>query len=724
MALDQYSLCPCGNGKKIKFCKCHEHYSEIEKLDRMIQGEQYVAALDHVNQLLKSIPSEPWLLAMKCEVLLKLNEIEPLEEASAKFIRLQPDNPLAKMYRSLVAVVRGNAEEGCSLLLQGLAATNGPLHPFFLTAMINLIELLINSRRFLTAMMHAEILLSIAEGFEQAEKLATEMYSTLSTDDRVSILQREVPPSPPEADDQPYAERYREALALLAKTHITQSKTKLDGIIREFGPQAPLLSARLHCQLMIADTDGAAETCLRLAKTESLSVAQKVYYQALAFELAPKKSGAAVDMELAVYELSDEAEIEAKLISNARLVPVKSEMMRDMFKAITSEEVPPKATYVLAVPVLGDEFAQSRPKASGQWIALMGKQTDKPARLFALEPKIGYQAEWFKQLIQDVGLANAKREISATLPSSVLAFFDATVQVDQRPGPNQHASFSKAIRELDRQNFLNFPVPMFNGGTPKSVASQSQYHTELLALLLFWQASGKSKLESTDFVALHQELGLEAPKVDPADDTFDLVGGASYFWTDLSKIDEKGLLQLAQSALTRGVHSVMSGLADRIEEVKWPDELYISADYTKLSLQARVERDLEKAEKILFQLVEKGRVLKFTIGNAVLERCRILHSLNRETEATEYLIKIFTECPDDPAIQQYANMMSMREAEANRGSRGGGDLDDALLGRGAAGKAPTPASSSSKLWTPDQGPEDVGQGSSGGSGSGLWVPGQ
>ncbi len=723
MALDQYSLCPCGNGKKIKFCKCHEHYSEIEKLDRMIQGEQYVAALDQINHLLKTIPSEPWLLAMKCEVLLKLNEIEHLEEASAKFIRLQPDNPLAKMYRSLVAVVRGNAEEGCSLLLQGLAATNGPLHPFFFTAMVNLIELLINSRRFLTAMMHAEILMSISEGFDQAEQMATEMFSTLSTDDRVSILQREVPPSPPEADDQPYAERYREALALLAKTHITQCKTKLDGIVREFGPQAPLLIARLHCQLMVADTDGAAETCLRLAKTETLSAAQQIYFQALAFELAPKKTGVAVDMDLAVYELSDEADIENKLIGSSRLVPVKSEMMRDMFKAITSEEVPPKATYVLAVPVLGEEFTDCRPKASGQWIALMGKQTDKPARLFALEPKIGYQSDWFKQLIQELGLTTAPREVRTTLPSSVLAFFDATVQVDKRPEANHHASFSKAIRELDRQNFLNFPVPILNGGTPKTLANQSQYRTELLALLLLWQASGKSKLEAADFAALHQELGLEPPKVDPADDIFDLVGGASYFWTDLSKIDEKGLLQLAQSALTRGVNSVMSGLADRIEEIKWPDELYVSADYTKLSMRARVERDLEKAEKILLQLVEKGRVLKFTIGNAVLERCRILHSLNRETEATEYLIKMFTECPDDPAIQQYANMISMREAEARRG-RGGSDIDDALLGRGASGKAPTPASSSSKLWTPDQGAENAGQGSSGGSESGLWIPGQ
>ncbi len=410
MALDQYSLCPCGNGKKIKFCKCHEQYVELEKLDRMIQGEQYVAALDHSNQLLKTLPSEPWLLAMKCEVLLKLNEVEHLEEASAKFIRLQPDNPLAKMYRSLVAVIRGNAEEGCTLLLQGLAASNGPLHPFFMTAMYNLIELLMHSRRYLTAMMHAEILMTISEGFEQAEQFATQTYATLSGDDRVSILQREIPPSPPEADDQPYAERYREALALLAKTHIGHCKTKLEGIIREFGHQPPLMIAKLHCQLMLADTDGAAESALRLAKSESLPFSQQVYFQALAGELSPKKAGAAVDLEVACYELGDDSEVETKLITGSRLLAVNSEMMRDMFLAITNEEVPPKAMYVIAVPVFSDQFPESRPRASGQWMALMGKQTDKPARLFVIEPKCGYQADWCKEIIEEIGLAgpNAK----------------------------------------------------------------------------------------------------------------------------------------------------------------------------------------------------------------------------------------------------------------------------------------------------------------------------
>ena len=50
MAIDAYSLCPGGTGKKIKFC-CNDFLPELQKIDRMIEGEQYLACLKHVDQL-------------------------------------------------------------------------------------------------------------------------------------------------------------------------------------------------------------------------------------------------------------------------------------------------------------------------------------------------------------------------------------------------------------------------------------------------------------------------------------------------------------------------------------------------------------------------------------------------------------------------------------------------------------------------------------------------
>ncbi len=724
MSMDQYTICPCGNGKKIKFCKCHEHLAEMEVVDRMIQGEQSVAALDRINSLLKTLPSEPWLLAMKCELLLKLQETESLEETSAKFIRLQPDNPLAKMYRSLVAIMRGNVEEAANLLVQAIAGTSENLHPLFMTVAINLIESMMQRRYFLSSLMHAEMLLGIAG--EQSAEMTNEIYNSIINQQNISILQRESPPSPPEADDQPYAERYREALALLERYQVQQCRTKLDAIQREFGPQGPLLIAKLQCQLLIVDIDGATETCLRLAKTDGLLEAQKVYFQALAFELSATKSGIGVPLDLTSYEVADES-IEQKLVSSTSLIPMKPESVRELLNALTGEEVPPKSAYMLVKPVLGEEFAEYRPRQAGQWIVYYGRQTDKPPRIVMIEPTRGYQQAWTKSIVEELGLPESSRTVLQSLPNSPLLFISATVQVDKMPPNDLAPAFNAAVRELDKQLFLDFPLPMLNGGTPSSCANDPVYKTELAAFLLFWQAAGTSKLSATDFADLAGKLSLEKIKLSSTEDTFDLVGGASYFWIDLEGIAPDDLLQMAQSALTRNVTSIYESMADAITATKWPEELEISADYTKLALRTRSSKSFEEAEKLLEQMYEKGKVLGVPIGNVVLERADVLQQLGRSEEAGMFLRKALTEVPRDPVLMQFVQMqmMRMQQQQAAGGGGRGADVGAALARHGS--QAPTPASSGSGLWTPDQGsPEATGKpaSASGSGGSGLWIPGQ
>jgi len=655
---------------------------------------------------------------MKCELLLKLQETESLEETSAKFIRLQPDNAVAKMYRSLVAIMRGNVEESANLLVQAIAGSSGVLHPLFMTVAVNLVEMLMQRRQFMSALMHAEMLLSISGDGEEANQMAHEIYNSLITQDTVSILQREMPPSPPDADDEPFAERYREALALLGRYQVNQCKTKIDGIQREFGTTAPPLIAKLHCQLLVADSDGATETCLRLAKSSGLSEGQQAYYEALAFELSPSKSGVAIQLEVCSYELEDETSLEAKLVSSTRLMPLKTDSIRGMFQALTKEEVPPKACYLVAMPVLGDEFTEFRPRQSGQWIALLGRQTDKPPRLFTLEPSRGYQFDWSRELRDELGLSNAPREVIHSLPISPVAFFNSTIQVDKRPPNEISEAFGANSRKMDRDHFLDFPVPLLNGGTARSVIGKPEYKTDLLALLLYWQASGMTKLTSEDFAELHKFLEIEQPKYNAQSDIFDLVGGASYFWTDLETIEGDELLQLSQSALSRGVPTVFGELSNRIQSMQWPEESAIPADYTALCLRTRASTNLDEAELLMLQMIEKGKVLGVPIGNAVLERADMLKSLGRTEEANAFLQKSIRESPDDPVLQQFMQMMMMRMQQAQAG-RSGIDGEN-VLGRGA------PAAGGSGLWTPGQSsaPEPARQpaSSSGGSGSGLWIP--
>jgi hypothetical protein len=50
MAIDPYSPCPGGTGKKIKFC-CSELMGDLEQIERLTEGQQYAAALAEVDRL-------------------------------------------------------------------------------------------------------------------------------------------------------------------------------------------------------------------------------------------------------------------------------------------------------------------------------------------------------------------------------------------------------------------------------------------------------------------------------------------------------------------------------------------------------------------------------------------------------------------------------------------------------------------------------------------------
>ena len=56
MAIDAYSPCPGGTGKNIKFC-CGDFLPELQNIERMFEGEQYLACLQHLDRLLAREPA-------------------------------------------------------------------------------------------------------------------------------------------------------------------------------------------------------------------------------------------------------------------------------------------------------------------------------------------------------------------------------------------------------------------------------------------------------------------------------------------------------------------------------------------------------------------------------------------------------------------------------------------------------------------------------------------
>jgi hypothetical protein len=110
MAVDPYAPCPCGSGKKLKFC-CTDLIGDIEKIHRMIEGDQPRAALKHVEQTLAKHPRRASLLDLKATLEMSLDEMAAAGETVREFLEVEPNNPAAHACQAmyLAAAERGSA---------------------------------------------------------------------------------------------------------------------------------------------------------------------------------------------------------------------------------------------------------------------------------------------------------------------------------------------------------------------------------------------------------------------------------------------------------------------------------------------------------------------------------------------------------------------------------------------------------------------------------------
>lgn len=94
MAIDPYSTCPCGSGKKIKFC-CRDLAPEIEKIERLLEADQRHACLEHIEQLEKKFPQRPYLEMRKASLLRQLGRTEEADALLRELVKRDSSNPVA-----------------------------------------------------------------------------------------------------------------------------------------------------------------------------------------------------------------------------------------------------------------------------------------------------------------------------------------------------------------------------------------------------------------------------------------------------------------------------------------------------------------------------------------------------------------------------------------------------------------------------------------------------
>ena len=99
MDIDQYSFCPCGSGKKFKWC-CQNIYGDIERAYNQLQEGQIEAALRIMTELAASHPNNPEVFGQQAQIFLAAEKPEEAEKALARAFELNPTYPFGLLLQA------------------------------------------------------------------------------------------------------------------------------------------------------------------------------------------------------------------------------------------------------------------------------------------------------------------------------------------------------------------------------------------------------------------------------------------------------------------------------------------------------------------------------------------------------------------------------------------------------------------------------------------------
>ena len=91
MAMDVYAPCPCGSGKKLKFC-CVDLAEDMDRISRLMENNQPRSAMQQLEGLSKRHPKNPWVESTRALVHLELAEPALARDVCREYLEHQPDH--------------------------------------------------------------------------------------------------------------------------------------------------------------------------------------------------------------------------------------------------------------------------------------------------------------------------------------------------------------------------------------------------------------------------------------------------------------------------------------------------------------------------------------------------------------------------------------------------------------------------------------------------------
>ena len=704
MALDPYAPCPAGTGKKLKFC-CSDLLGELEKIQRMIEGNQRLACLEYIESLQSRFPGRACLLTTQAELLMALDRRDEAQRVLDGVLVQAPMNPVALAESALLIMQQGNAPAAVETLQRAIAASPSPM-PVVVVEMISaLAESLVMAGHLPAALGHLLLVASLLPDDERTMQLILQLNAST----QVPLLFKEEPDLRPAPEGVAWRAAFDEAQDPAKRGAWRIAADKLAALAEKV-PDAPVIWRNLALlRSWLADAPGAVDALRRLAALDT-AADDKVEAEALAQLLDTTAQSARVELLSVTFPVTNVDELVEKL-STRRVVAAEI----DPRSWTENNEAPPRYSFALLdrdPPRSGAGLAcDDVPNVLGQ-LFIYGRQTDREARLelSAAEPNMAAARTALDALCGPLLGSAGEVERNGDLPAAQWALSWNWRLPEDTPLADVHRLLVEQRRRSVLTRWTKTSLAALAGKTPEEAARDERLQTRLLAAILILELSFTEPSVGDLFGELRRQLGLPAAApIDPGVAPVEHLPLARLHRVEWSKADDDTLLNANRRALFAAAHIALRKIS---LEVVSRDSLKSRIPLAQVyGLLARLDDDSTAALSYLDKARAAAEAVKESTVAWDLQEATMRLERGEPEEFTQILSHIQREHGREPGVAQ---ALAQILVEAGLMTPDGRMVRPPEESGGLV--LPGSPAEQGKIWTPES---EAG----GGKKSALWVPG-
>jgi tetratricopeptide (TPR) repeat protein len=646
MSVDPYAMCPCGSGKKLKFC-CTDLVGEIEKIHRMIEGEQPRAALRHAEQTLASHPGRASLLDLKATLELSLGEIDAARETITKFVATNSDSPTAHACQALLLAETRDGRAAIESLQKALSLVEREMPLRVYEALGAVGGALLEAGHILAAQAHLWLHAALAP---KEDSRAREVLAALNHYSGLPLLLRDQLRFRAWPQDAPWKGEAEKASRWADHGKWQSAVAAIDRLGARYGADPTLVFNRALLGGWLAD-DRALVAGLHAYAQMEVPLDDAIEAEAVAQLLDLDLKEARLDSVIQSYAINDLDALVTRFVTDKRVQSF------EMDPAVFAErdQPRPRHTYVLLdrpMPETGVNITRDAvPRLAGV-LAIYGRQTDRPEQLELTIDK-GPAFDETTSALKEIG-GDALGEVVEEKVVGSVSRTEQALNWRWHPPRDTPPDVRRRLIEEERraaivERWPTIPQPALLGKTPQEAAGDPLVRIPLSASLLILEQGSNSDRDTESIVELRRDLSLPQPDtIEPAGQPVNGLPLVRVSRLNLEAVTDDDLVVLYRRAILVGAQAALLRLArEAVRRPSLADRIPPADAYQRM---VAAERDPGRALALIQEARQQTQAAGQSPATWDLAELELHITSGNIDEAKELLARIERDYRDDPQV--------------------------------------------------------------------------